>query len=436
IEVVLPRLQDVRLRRARQTTSGPRLASRDAIVHSSQANDRMGMDVDMDGGSSTRSSVIGAEGKEEDVKVPIPPPSPETLRSALQELRNPDVKVKEELLFDDGAILEALGWDHINHRYPIPLPKRIAEYGFVRRYISSMYGGSPQSTFPNIDPDKLELHGLDHWAFLTIDFNPHAPTRPGYPGLFFSSRRAHNEWHGAQQPMRTFICNGNAKWIYLGQYKFEPGESLQTQAWIDQKPQVRRAWGKGLKQKGWGIAVCIRVWLRKTTDIPDYEPSQEEQEEAKADIVRIRAELTEDDILAAYDLGQEEIGTYKMTCVDYDAEFVRVLERNAHMYIPKGHSNEAADTSAERRKGRGQKRKANEVDSNADADQDIKRVADPARRTSSGATWATAGKTQYGTRSKTTNACLRHARINVNTRNSWPMTRSHPQVHAGRPERA
>ncbi|TBU48771.1 hypothetical protein BD309DRAFT_987034 [Dichomitus squalens] len=88
------------------------------------------------------------------------------LRAAVEEMKNPDIKIKEELLLSDNFLLNALTWEGINHRYPIPVPKEIAEFGYRRDYISHLYGGCPQDVYPRVDPDKVEWHGIDDWAFL------------------------------------------------------------------------------------------------------------------------------------------------------------------------------------------------------------------------------------------------------------------------------
>ena len=134
------------------------------------------------------------------------------------------MKVKKELLLSDEFLLDALTWEGINHRFPVSLPKEIAEKPFTRRYISNMYGGGTEDTFPHPRKDLLDLHGFKHWAFLSLEYNPHAPTKPGHSGLFFKSERALEGWR--EEVMRIFVRFGPAKWVYMGQYKMQPGISL------------------------------------------------------------------------------------------------------------------------------------------------------------------------------------------------------------------
>ncbi|KAI0751863.1 hypothetical protein C8Q80DRAFT_1269034 [Daedaleopsis nitida] len=43
------------------------------------------------------------------------------LQKAVESLRNPDVKIKEEILPSDDFLLDHLTWEGINHRHSIPV---------------------------------------------------------------------------------------------------------------------------------------------------------------------------------------------------------------------------------------------------------------------------------------------------------------------------
>ena len=118
------------------------------------------------------------------------------------------MKVKQEAFLSDDFLHEALGWRAINHRFPIPLPKEIAEYKFHRHYIHNLDGGSQQDVFVTPSVDKVQRHGVGDFSFLSLDYNPYVPTRPGYSGLYFSS---------AGMKSRSFsVCAG---------FSFAPGKS-------------------------------------------------------------------------------------------------------------------------------------------------------------------------------------------------------------------
>ncbi|PIL36400.1 hypothetical protein GSI_00088 [Ganoderma sinense ZZ0214-1] len=190
-------------------------------------------------------------------------PSRAALRGAVEELKNPDAKVKQELLLSDAFLLDALTWEGINHRHPVtvPLPKPIAE-------------------------DRDSWHGLDDWAFLSLEWNP---TRPGYSGLYFTMDAAAtcDERATLGQVKRTFVRRG--------------AES------------VRRAWARGVLLKGWGEKGLLRIWFRRERGV-DFEPKKDDIEDAKQHIEQIRKTM--------------------MMCTGYDAEFLRVLQRNAHNFVP------------------------------------------------------------------------------------------------------
>lgn len=149
----------------------------------------------------------------------------------------PDVKVKKELLLSDEYLLHALTWEGINHRYPIPVPPEIAEHPLPRAYIANLYGGNMQSTFTEPRKDLVEWHGLRYWAFLVLDWNPHAPTRPGCSGLFFCGAPPPTE-DDMPEVTRTFVRIRSGQWVYMGQYRFRPGKSLTTEHWKQQSPVV------------------------------------------------------------------------------------------------------------------------------------------------------------------------------------------------------
>ncbi|KAI0686135.1 hypothetical protein C8Q76DRAFT_761790 [Earliella scabrosa] len=323
IEVVVPRWQNVLRHKARQRETGTRHDNQPAQVQPEQETDA--------------ESINGLRVKPEPVDDELPmqldhgaPGSAEALRQAVEEMRNRDVKIKKELLFNDEFLLNALTWEGINYRYPISLPAEISERGFRRAYIASLYGGNIQETFPHPRKDMLEWHKLDDWMFLTLDYNPHAPTRPGFSGLFFSGGRAVDNWTAIQ---RTFVRLKPSHWVYMGQYRMRAGTSLTSTLWKEQTEIVKRTWARGFLTKEWGYSTCVRLWSRRQNGA-DYELTKEDFKNAESNFKQIRGSLTEDDIIQAFDDGVEEMGTYRMTCVEYDEDFVRILARNADRWTP------------------------------------------------------------------------------------------------------
>ena len=103
-----------------------------------------------------------------------------------------------------------------------------------REFISAIFGGNCQQTFPQISSARLAEHGLNDWMFITLDFNPHAPEFVGAPGLFFVAREA----VGDIETQRVFVRMDASKWLYVGQYELIPSYSLTVEEWSTQKDIV------------------------------------------------------------------------------------------------------------------------------------------------------------------------------------------------------
>lgn len=157
---------------------------------------------------------------------------------------------------------------------------------------------------------------------------------------------------------------------------------------MNDRSQVRRTWARGILRTQWGIDWCTSIWLRRGKGA-DYEPTKEEWKDAEARIEEIRSTMTEEDVMSAFDDGDEVprkatshddtllrsfqvLWTYKMTCVGYDEEFVRCLARNADSFVPKPKKPKKStkDNQEEKakEKGAGSKRKPIELPSDLDND--------------------------------------------------------------------
>ena len=144
--------------------------------------------------------------------------------------------MKKESLFNDLFVWDRLKdengeipWHHID------AGEEIRDHAFPRYYLSARFGGSPVRTFPVISPKKLREHGIDNFAFLSTDMNPHAPTRPGAPGLFFRPD------FDAPPPgdKRLFVVLKGNRWLYCGMYRFTVSRSLTAEEWMNQSEKVR-----------------------------------------------------------------------------------------------------------------------------------------------------------------------------------------------------
>jgi hypothetical protein len=102
----------------------------------------------------------------------------------------------------------------------------------TRAFMSSVYGGSSQGTFPPIGEDKFAQHGMDDFMYLRLDFQPCAPQIPGRPGLWFSTTSREEE------PFVARVLTRDSKdpiWQYVGQYSVRPALSLTRKEWLNQK---------------------------------------------------------------------------------------------------------------------------------------------------------------------------------------------------------
>ncbi|KAF9817669.1 hypothetical protein IEO21_03325 [Rhodonia placenta] len=185
------------------------------------------------GEASEVEAVIKAEPKEE-------PLSAEELAATLEKYRNPHAKIKKDTQFDGAMVtdrLKAIGFE----RYPIDMEERLQRFLFNRHYIHNLYGGSFVDTFPSPSDEKVAIHGLNDFMFITLDLHPHAPLNPGDPGLFLNMVPADGTWGNARQVVRVFVRlrdTPKALWQYSGNYRMYPSESLTREEFARQPPLV------------------------------------------------------------------------------------------------------------------------------------------------------------------------------------------------------
>ncbi|GBE79009.1 hypothetical protein SCP_0202060 [Sparassis crispa] len=254
----------------------------------------------------------------------------EEIDEAFRMMVDPDVKIKKDSKFSYEFVrdrLKAVGFDI----YPIPLDLESTKLMFPRLYISQLYGGSFVNTFPKISEERLALHGIDDFMCLHTDYNPHAPTTAGSNGLFFTRQRAEGAWY-RPHPMRVLVLCAEGRWRYVGQYALFPSESLTTDEFSTQTDKVKKRWSEEMLKKGWGEQVRMRVYLRRIqVEFSDAEVMELCKD--KPFLRKITAKLTWQDIMRAYEVGEEEIGVWVMKCVGYDVKFQKFLINNFDMFV-------------------------------------------------------------------------------------------------------
>jgi hypothetical protein len=127
--------------------------------------------------------------------------------------------------------------------YDIALDQGRASVMVTRQFLSTIYGGNSQMTFPKIADEKLATHGLNDFMYPNLDMNPYAPEVPGARGLFFetsSSDEPAKEW---PQVQRVITRIASAQWQYVGQYRLRPVASLSKEEWTSQADKVTLCFG-------------------------------------------------------------------------------------------------------------------------------------------------------------------------------------------------
>jgi len=151
-------------------------------------------------------------------------------------LIQPKVKRKEDFVLDGDTVRARMSGIR-KDPYPVPLERAIQHVDVTRLFLSTIYGGSAQETFPRIAKEKLAVHGLNDFMYPNLDLNPYAPELPGASGLFFApSDQATRKWEQHVQRVITRLKAG--AWLYVGQYRIVPVASLTKDEWASQKDKV------------------------------------------------------------------------------------------------------------------------------------------------------------------------------------------------------
>lgn len=122
--------------------------------------------------------------------------------------------------------------------FPIPLD-RVTQGALVSRaYLTSVYGGSSQAMFPKISAANVEKHGMAHWGYMHLDYQPMAPQLPGAPGLVYSTAPGDLDYHIESEGHYIFTRMSASEWQYMGKYRMDTCEPLSKEEWISLGPTV------------------------------------------------------------------------------------------------------------------------------------------------------------------------------------------------------
>lgn len=158
---------------------------------------------------------------------------PFTARVCLHFQARIKVEVKPEEITPENIVrhrLASIGHDTLD----INVPRNILETTTNRRIMSRIWGGNTRSRFPKIN--KGFTHGLDDFMYANLLYDPHAPRRPGSPGLIFQFKDEGQEW---PKIMRLIIRLRGNVWQYMGQYKLTAAPPLTPVEWRAQSIKVK-----------------------------------------------------------------------------------------------------------------------------------------------------------------------------------------------------
>lgn len=151
-----------------------------------------------------------------------------------------DIKIKSEKALSDNVLVNRLS-EITSPPFQIGLPDDILKLAVPREFISSIYGGNPQETFPLIGKRFVDQHGLNDFMYPNLDYNPAAPRVPGSPGLFFKTTPEREDKKMTNHDLsvyRVITRLGTGKWLYMGQYSLTETRPLTVSEWAEQKPVV------------------------------------------------------------------------------------------------------------------------------------------------------------------------------------------------------
>ncbi|KAF8135036.1 hypothetical protein EV363DRAFT_1396498 [Boletus edulis] len=218
-----------------------------------------------------------------------------------------------------------LSEDVVNRRiahipsFDVELDPATRDVTATRLFTSKTWGGNTQDTFPRIRQEMLDRHGMDDFMYLNLYLNPHAPQRPGAPGLFFTSSVNPNarEWPTIERVLVRLKTN---RWFYVGQYQCTPAPSLTPEEWTSQSPKMKKTWMTKVSTKGWGTDIRAKIVLQKRLG---RDPTAKELEDACDSNEKFHA--TPDEVHRAFDQGHAFIQAWSMKCVGYDENFQREI---------------------------------------------------------------------------------------------------------------
>ncbi|KAG9025602.1 hypothetical protein FRB95_009965 [Tulasnella sp. JGI-2019a] len=198
--------------------------------------------------------------------------------------------------------------------YPITLVPGTHDRTITRRFLSMRYDGSSQDTFPKIGLERqaaMASRGIVYTEFLCPlpSWNPYVPLTPGARGLFFFV--GDRDW-SIERPL--FVALGRSEWLYIGNYKGSPAESLTAEEWMLQSQTTKGVWVEHILNNSHTDKIRARIHLRKRNNGTNPTVAQVSSLLEK----RTAFTVSRNDILEALQLGEERIGVICLKPVGFD----------------------------------------------------------------------------------------------------------------------
>ncbi|KAF5359633.1 hypothetical protein D9756_003125 [Leucocoprinus leucothites] len=250
----------------------------------------------------------------------------DTRRAIMESRQNPKMKIKTKLEFNLETLLNRLDGLKPLIVDDETIPQEIRNFAFPREFISSLYGGNTQETFPLIGEKFLKEHGLDHWMYPNLEYNPAAPRMPGHPGLFFIPTPELGDMKkqkllSTPRFYRVVTRLATNKWLYMGDYMLQQVASLTVSEWEEQSRAFKKTWSREICDKGYGQKVLKRMAARKRFGCNEPDENQLFAVAESGEWKR----FSPADVEAAFAKGEETFVIWQMDCREYDVGFQRRL---------------------------------------------------------------------------------------------------------------
>ncbi|KAF6746321.1 hypothetical protein DFP72DRAFT_923170 [Ephemerocybe angulata] len=293
----------------------------------------------------------------------------------------PPHKFKEEEVF----VLPAADVEtYLADAPPLPIDPGPSALHVPRNFIYLAYGGSPYQFLQYIPAERNPSQtgsGRRRLVFPMPEMNPAMPLHPGESGLLFASRHevlSDPPWG----VFRKNLDGGEARWLYLGEYESVLVGRMTKAQFRMQRAMVKARWAKLIiEQKAFECYSCMRarIALRKHGLLVGNEVEVQALVANEVDQIENGEglELGEEDVIRAFDMGEEAIDIIRMKCVAYDRIFADSIKEKFKRYPEMKAAQEAKSAMGKSGKGHNKakratkgklKKKHRKVDSDEDMD--------------------------------------------------------------------